>query len=260
MHRTIVRVLVAFWTVVGVVACAGAIALAMGGCTVAGPIGEGPQPGAPMPSVSRDAVLPVFRTSLKIQADGQEHFGIVTLRRISMGRKIKFEIPKGTYQFSITTCAGEMIVDRPEAGWFEWRFVPVYGLENLGSCIAIATALTDKGEIHKGIIDFNDGQDMPAVVWCNRDRMELSGAALCQSRAEYGRPGLVQRVDFDLPTVWAATPGCSEPQQSGFVSTDWEIAISPGFCVYKFEDARRRKFRLTTYGYTDIKHILPAGG
>jgi hypothetical protein len=230
--------------------------LALAGCaTIPVDNVSGPLPTA-APDASQRPQSPVFRASLRIRADGQEFVGTASLKRISMGRKISFEVPRGTYQLAITNCAGELLISNPSVEWFDWTFVPIYGIENLGSCIVMATALTSAGEIHKAIVDFNDGQDLPATVWCNRDKLTLSGAALCQSRAEYGKPGLTQRVDFVEPTVWVAQPGCPEPRKA-WISTDYEIDIGPGFCVYKFEDSKRRKFRLTTYGYTEIRHVVP---
>jgi len=264
MHRAIVKILVSFWTLVGVFACVGAIALAFTGC-VPMPLPSQSSGGSSIddafPSSPRlsdtDSKRPVFHATLKIQADGKEYQGTASLKRSSVGRTIRWQVPAGTYLFSIVTCAGALEMPKPKAGWYDWSFVPVYGLENLGSCLAIATAITDQGEVYKGLVDFNEGDDLKATVLCNRERLALNGAGICQSKAEYGKSGLVQLVSFDTATVWAAQPGCSEPRKSGWISTDYEIDISPGLCVYKFQDEKRRKFRLTTYGYTEIKHVVP---
>ena len=258
MLRIVVKALVSFWIMWGVALCATAIALALTGCVSLPPQPDGaisaPTPQLPTQEVKR----PVFHATLKIQADGKEFVGTASLKRISMGRKIRWEIPNGTYLFSIVTCAGALEIPRPKAGWYDWNFVPVFGVENLGSCLAIATAITDQGETYKGLVDFNEGDDLKATVVCNREKLALNGAGICQSKAEHGKPGLVQLVEFDTTTVWAAQPGCAEPRKAGWIgSTDYEIDISPGLCVYKFLDEKRRKFRLTTYGYTEIKHVVP---
>ena len=264
MHRTIVRILISFWTLVGVFACAGAIALALTGCVPMPMPSQSPDssidgafPASPQLSAT-DGKLPVFHATLKIQADGQEYQGTASLKRKSIGRTIRWQVPNSTYLFSIVTCAGALEMPRPKAGWYDWSFTPVYGLENLGSCLAIATAITDQGEIYKGLVDFNEGDDLPATVVCNREKLKLNGAGICQSKAQHGKPGLVQVLEFDTPTVFAAQPGCAEPRKAGWIgSTNYEIDISPGLCVYKFRDSRRRTFRLTTYGYTEIKHVVP---
>jgi len=258
----ILRSLQAVWCAVGLLAVVSAVALAASMLTGCLSLPDGPLPlpdhGKTADSAATAQREPVFHATLKIQADGQEYQGTASLKRVNMGRRIKFEIPAGTYLLTIGTCAGELVVSRPKVEWYEWNYVPVFGLENLESCLTIATAITDRGEIYKALIDYNEGDDLPATVTCNRDALKLSGAGICQSRAEYGKPGLVQKLAFDVPTVFAAQPGCPEPQTADWLgATNYELNIGPGLCVYKFQDQKRRKFRLTTYGYTTIQHVLP---
>lgn len=252
MGKVLIAVLQAFWIVVGLLAAVSAIGIALGGCTV--PMEGASETIEPLPVYQE----PVLRASLKVQADGLTYAGTASLKRVT-SRKIAIEVPRDTYQLGIVNCAGEQIIPYPPAGWYTFDYAPLMGLENFDSCAMVATALTTRGEIYKAIVDFADGHELPALLVCNRDRLKTVGAALCQSRASHTSAGLTQRIDFDVPTIVVASTGCAEPRVSDWIRTYYEIDMQPGFCVYKFQDEQKRIFRLTTYGYTDIRHIVPGG-
>jgi hypothetical protein len=251
MTAIIMRSMQFFWSFIGITAIASAVAIALGGCVASAPPAAGDEPTVALSE-------PVARASLRIQADGQEFVGVASLKR-QTSRKIRFEVPRDTYLFTLVNCAGEITVPHPAAGWYDFTFVPIMGLENMDSCILVATAITTRAETYRAIVDFADGHELPATVWCNRAKIQAVGAAACQSRASYTGAGLTQRVDIAVPTVAVGGRGCPAPRQSSWISTDYEIDIGPGFCVYKFMDQKKRLFRLTTYGYTTIKHVVPGG-
>lgn len=174
-------------------------------------------------------------------------FGVVP-RKTS--RKFRFYLPDDTRELVLTTCHREEFHPKPERV-FEWTYAPKPGLENRGSCILTASAITGRGKLHKAIVDFSAGESLPAKLGCNGETIDAKeGVSFCQARA-----GLVQVLSFreNVEAIGAAT--CSQPysERNGPSSWQWFVDVSPGFCVYSFRTKAgglNRLHRLTTYGYT----------
>ena len=191
------------------------------------------------------------RATLSFEVDGQKIEGVgVVDRKASL--HFSFLIPKDTIQFTISTCNREEYFPRPEGGKIlKWTYHPMMYLENIRSCFLTATAITKVGGIAVGIVDFRGEEDLSATSKCNGRMAEKLGAEFCQSRA-----GLTQVIDFKEETVFSSlSPGCS-PLEKTFGPFAYEYKISEGFCVYKFINKEKKKFRLTTFGYTTIKDSL----
>lgn len=207
----------------------------------------------PEVALSGDVAYPQLnnRATLKFEADGQQIDGIgVVDRKASMN--FKFMIPPGTIQFTITTCNREEYFSRPESGKvLSWNFSPMMYVENLRSCFLTATAVTKAAETIVGMVDFRGDEDLVATSKCNGKMIKRNGSEFCQSRA-----GLLQVIDFDEEVISSSlSPGCS-PLEKSFGPFAYEYKISEGFCVYKFMNKSKNKFRLTTFGYTSIKDAL----
>jgi hypothetical protein len=129
-------------------------------------------------------------------------------------------------------------------------------MENVNKCWMKVIAITSKGETHSAIIEFRAGESLAAKLLCNGKTDPAQGVGICQSRS-----GLLQRIEFDVPVLFAEQEGCAAMKPApGLTPVDdsaYEYMLSPGFCSYKFMDEKRRQFSLTTYGYETIEEILP---
>lgn len=194
--------------------------------------------------------------TMRFEVDGKKFSGTGTVTRKS-SLNLTYYPPNGTLQFTINTCHREVYLPRPQGGAaVKYTYVPAMYLENLGSCLVTATAITENGETHVSILELHQGleETLPATVKCNGEVRDVVGADLCQANATDG--GKIQRIEFPTEVVYAEQAGCAKFQKVP-VGIAYEWAISPGLCVYKFMDKDKRKFRLTTYGYTSISDTKP---
>jgi hypothetical protein len=202
--------------------------------------------------------LPIFstvplestnRASMPFTVDGTQYIGAASLQRKS-SQTILFTLPKETAKLMITTCNREEFVAYPPSDKpFSFYYLPVMYIENLDSCLLIATAITKKGESFKAILDFSAGETLPATLKCNGKVSKILGSGICQSRA-----GLIQALDFESEVIFVAQEDCPEPERY-FGVNGWQFRAGKGFCAYLFEDKQGRQLRFTTYGYTQIDEI-----
>lgn len=193
--------------------------------------------------------------TLPFEIDGKKFVGTATVdRKSSLG--FQFNLPAGTLQFTVASCHRELYIAKPLASIVKMPYSPVMFLENLRSCFVTATAITRNGETHVGLIELRQGleETLPATSKCNGETVNAVGAHLCQAN---GKAGLIQRIEFESDVVYSElTPGCSKLEVAP-VGVAYEYRMSPGFCVYKFMDKQKRKFRLTTFGYSTISDAKP---
>ena len=194
--------------------------------------------------------LKTLRSSLKFTVDNKTYEGIAMLQRKAY-RRFQFHMPENTYIFMLRTCNGKVVEPNPGKS-FSYDYSPIMGLENMDSCYMDASAITKKGEEYRAIIDFTDGNTLPATLDCNRETTQHTGAAICQSEE-----GLTQRITFEEEVVYVTSDKCPALRPGDWLQYSYEVDLAPSFCIYKFMDRRKRKFRLTTYGYTTILHVLP---
>lgn len=189
------------------------------------------------------------RASLPFIVDDVTYQGTAVLQRKS-SQTINFVIPKDTIKFMITTCSREEFFAYPDSNrLFKYTYIPVMYLENLESCLMKVTAITNRGETVTGLIDFTAGEELEGEISCNGKVQKTKGAGLCQSRK-----GLIQNIEFNEETVFAAGDDCPEPKQ-GYISTSYNIPLKGGFCTYQFMNKDKKIYRLTTYGYETIEEI-----
>lgn len=211
------------------------------GCAVTG----GGTFGSPMwPTAGMEYDL----ASMPFEVNGKRFEGTGVIDR-QASQTISFFLPKNTIKFMITTCNREKFTAYPDSNKpFKFNYIPIMFLENRDSCFMTATAITNKGETFKSLIDFRAGEDLTGSLACNGEEAEVVGAGFCQSR-----DGLIQRIDFDCPVAAVSQEGC--PALNEVEESSFEFKIVPGFCTYKFADKDKKKFRLTTFGYTRISEV-----
>lgn len=188
------------------------------------------------------------RANMTFNIGSYSYEGIGVVPRASQ-TTIKFLIPDNTIRLTITTCNREEFYQSPQAPFY-YSYIPIMYLENLDSCILIATAITSKGTVHKSFIDFVTGEELEGQSKCNGRVLNRKGVELCQSRT-----GLIQVIQFSEPVAQVTQPGC-EPLSPAFGAYAFQYKMGSGFCSYKFINKKKQKFRLTTFGYSSIKDIL----
>jgi hypothetical protein len=74
----------------------------------------------------------------------------------------------------------------------------------------------------------------------------VKGVSICQSRAS-----LVQRIAFAEPVEVLHPDFCQAPEviEGGKA---FLIELSSSKCLYLFQDDKKRRHRLTTFGYDDV--------
>jgi hypothetical protein len=197
---------------------------------------------------------PVERASMIIKTDSLgipgTYIGTATMKR-QASRKFRFELPKNTLEFYVTTCHRELAFYKP-ASVVEWTYVPAMTLareelEMSGNCLITATAIKQDGKVVRGIISYSGDEDMQASVYCNNENnTKTNGHYLCQ-----GRESLIQSIYFDEKVHANWKDKCPDLRSDDNQTFNYNIAS--GFCTYAFRsfDGKRR-YRLTTYGYKQI--------
>lgn len=191
--------------------------------------------------------------------DSKSYAGIAVLDRKTT-HKISVDLPKDTFQIFFNTCGREDEFKNPKGPVFEYRYTPAFGKENMGSCALLITAVTRKGEYHRGIIDFvnRTGRDLKAEIFCNGRWQKAESSYLCQTRASIPT-GI--RFEEETVSVSANREHCDELRplcgfnrkcSSSEKVLEYEVYTGKGFCAYTFMSKGRNKFRLSTLGYTSI--------
>lgn len=195
------------------------------------------------------------RATLKFSAETgtvvSSHIGIATLKR-QTSRRFTFQLPKETQELHLTTCHRELSFWKPSLA-LTWNYIPALALsapepvEYAGNCLLIATAITNRGKVLRGIVSFSGDENGKAKVYCDVENgIDAQGHFMCQ-----GRAALSQALVFDkqMHATWKNNCGALRTNDNrGF---SWEL--SPGLCTYAFLSFdKTESFRLTTYGYSSI--------
>jgi hypothetical protein len=227
------------------------IATALSSCI--GPASTSAMPGQDSPAVQEGLGTSYWpRYALPFQVGTQSFVGTGVVQRQS-ALLFRFSIPKNTIRFNIKTCHQDKWWIRPDTSKpFEWRWTPEMFLENVDSCILTASAITDKGEFWGAMVDFITGEELPARLGCNGDKLTGKGVGLCQSAR-----GLIQRICFDEVTVAAGKSDCPQLVSDGGWCYMWSIGA--GLCAYQFLNKAKLRYRLTSYGYSDVREARVEG-
>lgn len=189
--------------------------------------------------------------AMPFEVGGVKYKGTAVIDR-QASQDILFYLPKDTIKLMITTCNREKFFAYPDfSKTFKYTYIPIMFLENRDSCFMTATAITKLGESYRSMIDFRSGETLEGELACNGEENDVTGVGFCQSRA-----GLTQRISFPVDVVTVAQDECAELNE--VEPKNYEFKVSPGFCAYRFMDKNKNKFRLTTFGYTQIKEVIEA--
>lgn len=188
--------------------------------------------------------------AMPFEVGGQKFRGTAVIDRQS-SQDFLFYLPKDTTKLMVTTCNREKFFAYPDFNKvFKYTYIPIMFLENRDSCFMTVTAITKYGETFKSIIDFRAGETLAGYLACNGEESKVIGVGFCQSR-----DGLVQRITFNSPVVFVAQDGCPELKAVDGSDNTFEFKTAKGYCAYKFADKNKNKFRLTTFGYTQIREV-----
>lgn len=193
----------------------------------------------------------VYRRDAALKVNGVSADGTFVASRAP---KYRIEIStKGNLDLlTITTCHREFSAEKLRSGFFgknrfEYEFIPVEGIEDVGGCpLAIGGYEAEKGRHSWAFVDFETPEaTLPARVLCNGTDRQSRGVSICQSRE-----GLLERIAFDVPVEVSPDPGC--PLPPSIDKKLFEYPVNKGLCVYAFLARDGRFHRLTTIGYEGI--------
>jgi hypothetical protein len=178
---------------------------------------------------------------LAYRVNGSAHVGASTIPRSVSGYQLEFDLPEGVEVAIFRTCHRQVTHRRP-GRTLSIFYVPALYLEGEDLCLATLETI-DKSAVERlAILDFTDRRRLPARIFCNGAKVETNGAFLCQSAA-----GLIQRISFREPVVFASARGCPTMESKGAFTYEW--TTGGGFCVYEFMAESGESFRLATYGF-----------
>lgn len=203
---------------------------------------------------------PTLQPQMQFSVDERPCFGTCTVPR-KTSSKITLTPPAKTHLLLINTCARQVpFWDPAEGKRFEFNYSPAFDVENRGVCPLLITAVTLSGELHRGIVSFdNVGAYNPAKVqvMCNGEWIDSSGSYLCSVAA--GLPVMVKSV---TPSVIAKDPDslCPEPRDTlrGFViETVKPKPEQSSLCVYVLLNKNKEEFKLAINTFSSILGTFP---
>ena len=185
-----------------------------------------------------------IRASLPFSVEGTPYVGTAVVQR-KTSQKIAVTIPSNSAKLIFRTCHREEVYALPANPWSTY-YVPVMWLENWGSCVAIVSVITQKGNLLQSYLDFSSNENLSATSYCNGQKsISTMGATFCQARE-----GLLQRITFDVDVTNESGTGCPEMVKTG--ARDFQYAMGKGLCVYAFRANDGKTHRLTSRGYTEL--------
>lgn len=132
-----------------------------------------------------------YKRDISITVDPLSTKGVMVLPK-SPSYKISIRSPDQMDALLVQTCHREIIIEG--AGREHTiNYVPIPGLEDVGSCPIYLSGLTKKKErISLGFIDFYSGQSLKAWVSCSGEVGPTYGVSICQAPE-----GLWQSIKFE---------------------------------------------------------------
>lgn len=205
---------------------------------------------------------PTLQPQMQFSVDERPCFGTCTVPR-KTSSKITMTPPPKTHLILINTCARQVPFWEPAEGKkFEFNYIPAFDVESRGVCPLLVTAVTKLGELHRGIVQFdNVGAYVPAKaeVMCNGEWLTHSGSYLCSVAS-----GLPVVVKSATPAVLAKDPEavhCPEPKDTlrGFViETVKPKADQSSLCVYVLLNKNKEEFKLAVNTFSSLLGTFPA--
>lgn len=185
-----------------------------------------------------------YRKDLAFAVNGAKAIGTHVVNAKASRYNIKFELPTKPFLVKITSCHREVILQDPGSS-FEYAYLPVPGLEDVGLCYLDITSYSSSGLVQWGSIDFSLEKGLNALVGCNGEHALTNGATYCQSRHN-----LIQTLAFAHSVKHRVSQGCPAPEVTDN-DRFYKIPLAKGTCLYVFSDGSA-DHRLTTYGYDEV--------
>lgn len=188
-----------------------------------------------------------YRHELKFQIEDNTHIGIAPRVQRASSYRLRISYSERIERQIIRTCARDII--SRDISSFDQRIGPMaYGVENFGSCIWQIEAITKGGIVHEAMIDFTAGEELEADILCDGNReKKIKGSYLCQAYAG----SKYQVAWFYEPVKVKHVEDCPAP----VMDSDRYFKISPqsGICLYRFQSQSGKVFRLTVFGYDNVR-------
>lgn len=203
-----------------------------------------------------------YRHDLVLKINGDKFVG-TGVAKLASSYKIEV-IPEGKIDRIIwRTCNREEVVDKPGGTWWGYQgysfdLKPAIGLEDVTACGLQVIVLEEKKRRNGfAFVDFQDARsemDVEAIMTCNGVTRESKGVEVCQSAS-----GLYQQIKFNTKVVQAGVSGqCNVMKPFDGDESFYRFTMPTGECSYYFVaqekavNGKRRIFRLSTLGYSDV--------
>lgn len=202
---------------------------------------------------------PELKSQLAFAVDGKNYVGAGVVQRKSLS-KISVTLPDKSYLVIVNTCARQDEFWYPDLKkQFVYEYTPAMDSENFGSCPMYITAITERGEWYRAILDWTNssGPEAKVDIMCNgRWLMNVQGTYFCEVYA-----GLPVRIKSQTPAVISKDPESDCPElKTLWDLREWEIVTKKGesaLCVYVLLNKNKEEFRFTTHAYTSILRVFP---
>lgn len=187
---------------------------------------------------------PEYKKTMAMKVNGKPGFGVMTAP-LAKSYQIDMTFPAKPEILKISTCHKNIIYEKPAIASVLIKMTD--GLET-GYCPIRIDAL-DLGGINSSAIIEIENEELPAVLFCDGQRVETHGVSICQAKV-----GLVQRILFDEVTTFEKlSPDCADLKDTGREAGHvYDFNPTRGDCVYIFHSSKTDTFhRLSVLGYTD---------
>ena len=204
------------------------------------------------PSAPTPASNVVVKAALVFKIDGTVQYGTALVEK---KKNYIIEIPmvllspEKPLKLFFSTCHRSFeVAGLQSKDVWKYDYYPVVGLEDTGSCLVIMSVIAESSITNIGVIDFNNGDTLPMVAWCNGSLFIKNGVVFCQARES-----LVQSVRFN-ESVRIASSGNCKPMEPTSTPNMYEYQSVAGLCVYVFKGLESGKYgRLTIRSYNRNK-------
>lgn len=197
----------------------------------------------------------VYRRDIKLNINGQDFDGIAVPKK-SDSYKIKLKAYGKIDVLTIRSCHREEVFNKPSGGFFssskkfEYKYIPVNGIEDKGGCkLDIGAFEEKKGRHGFATIDFETGvENLPAIVKCDGKNYNTDpgSVSICQARE-----GSLQKIEFDHIVKSSPDPGCDILETQDFMNFSY-IVPKDQECTIYFGDKYGNFHRHTVLGYSGI--------
>jgi len=201
---------------------------------------------ANLPTQKLDADI-FYRKDLNMTIDGKPYSGVAVVDNETV-HDITFK-PQGHLDLLlITTCHREdsFRTDQNKSQTFSYRYQPVPGIEDVGSCeMRINAYDKEKGQHSFGFIAFRAREGgLKAATSCNGEVAHMVAASVCEAKK-----GLIQRIAFAVPVQATTKKACPLTRIS---PTEFEYRSTLGECLHMFVDDEMNEHKHIVIGYEQV--------